>query len=76
MDHLVTWYGAKGAFVESVSQDVMLNGTWQYRPFLRGEGAQDRKLHFNTNATLRGGWKVGASALVESCGVAHPVYAR
>jgi hypothetical protein len=76
MDHLVTWYGAKGAFVESVSQDVMLNGTWQYRPFLRGEGAQDRKLHFNTNATLRGGWKVGASALVESFGFDERFYAR
>ena len=75
-DHLVTWYGAKGSRVESLSQDVMVNGTWLYQDFVHGRASQDRKLHFNTNATLRGGWKVGASALVESFGFDEAFYSR
>ena len=29
---------------------------------------QDKKFHFNYNATLRGGWQAGASLLIESFG--------
>ena len=28
-----------------------LDGTWEYRRFVNGEGIQDQKLHFNTNTT-------------------------
>ena len=52
----------------------MLNGTWQYQAMLHGEASQDRKLHFNSNATLRGGWKVAASALFESFGFDRGLY--
>ena len=71
----MTWFGPKGAFVESVSEDVVLAGTWQYRAFVRGRDAQDKKLHFNTNAALRGGWQAGASLLVETFGFDERYYA-
>lgn len=74
LDHLVTWYGPTGGVFESVSQDVLLNGTWQYSGFVQGRSAQDKKLHFNTNAALRGGWRVGASVLVESFGFDERFY--
>jgi hypothetical protein len=35
---------------------------------VNGDGIQDRKLHFNGNAALRGGWNVGLGVFVESFG--------
>jgi hypothetical protein len=74
LDHRVTVYGKQGGLVESLTGDVALDGTWQYDRFVNGEGIEDQKLHFNTNTTLRGGWKVGASILVESFGYPDDVY--
>ncbi len=36
---------------------------------------QDKKLHFNGNAALRGGWNVGAGYFVESFGYDSALYA-
>jgi hypothetical protein len=36
---------------------------------------QDKKLHFNSNAQLRGGWQVGASVLTETFGYDQGLYA-
>ena len=75
LNHRVTVYGKRSGLVESFTGDVALDGTWQYDRFVNGEGIQDQKLHFNTNTTLRGGWQVGASILVESFGYPDDVYA-
>ena len=69
------FYGKAGARVEKFTSDVMLDGTWQYDDFTAGRGAQDRKLHFNNNLTLRGGWEVGGSVLVETFGYDEDLYA-
>src|SRR5207249_12221448 len=37
--------------------------------------SQDKKLHFNGNAALRGGWTVGAGYFVESFGYDSALYA-
>ncbi len=74
LNHRVTVYGKPSSLVESFTGDVTLNGTWEYRRFVNGEGIQDRKLHFNTNTTLKGGWKLGASVLVESFGYPSDLY--
>jgi len=74
LNHRVTAYGKKGGLVESLTGDVTLDGTWQYDRFVHGEGIQDQKLHFNANTTLRGGWQVGGSVLVESFGYPEDVY--
>ena len=75
VDHRYTLFGGEGSFVQSLTSDVALDGTWQYRRFTRRLEAQDKKLHFNTNAALRGGWQAGASLLVETFGFDDALYA-
>ena len=75
LNHRATVYGKRGGLVENFTGDVTLDGTWLYQRFVHGEGAQDKKLHFNTNTTLRGGWLVGGSILVETFGYPADVYA-
>jgi hypothetical protein len=71
----VTFYGAKGAWWERATGDVALDGTWLYDEFTAGRGPQDRKLHLNLNSALRGGWKAGASVLIETFGYDRRLYA-
>jgi hypothetical protein len=75
LDHSLTLYGKQGGLIESFTGDVALDGTWEYRRFVNGEGIQDQKLHLNTNTRLQGGWKLGASILTESFGYPSDVYA-
>ena len=75
VDHRLTLYGKPGARIESWSGDIVLDGIWLYRDFVTGRSAQDRKLHFNNNFTLRGGWKTGFSVLLESFGFDSQLYA-
>jgi hypothetical protein len=74
LNHRVTVYGKPRAFIESFTGDVTLDGTWEYQRFVDGDGIQDQKLHFNTNTTFQGGWKLGASVLVESFGYPSDLY--
>ena len=68
VDPSYTVYGKRGAVLERFTGDVALDGTWQYQNFVHGGGIQDRKLHFNGNAALRGGWDLGLGVFVESFG--------
>jgi hypothetical protein len=63
-----TVYGRRGALLERFTGDVVVDGIWQYEKFVNGGGIQDRKLHFNGNAALRGGWNLGVGVFVESFG--------
>jgi hypothetical protein len=72
--HQVALYGSPGAFVEKFTQDVQLQGTWNYNDFLSGRGALERKLHFNSNFYLHGGWQTGASLLIERYGYDPSIY--
>lgn len=74
LDHSLTLYGKQGGLLETFTGDVALDGTWEYDRFVNGQGIQDKKLHFNTNTRLKGGWQVGASVLVESFGYPSDVY--
>jgi hypothetical protein len=74
LNHRVTVYGKPKSFMESFTGDVTLDGTWEYRNFVDGNGIQDKKLHFNTNTTFQGGWKFGASVLFESFGYPSDLY--
>ncbi len=74
LNHRVTIYGKPKSWLESFTGDVTLDGTWEYRRFVNGQGIQDQKLHFNTNTRLQGGWTFGASLLVESFGYPSDLY--
>ncbi len=73
--HSLTGSGG-GPLIERFVGDIVLDGTWKYRDFVDGRASQDRKLHLNTNAFLRGGWGGGVSLLVESFGYDPDLYAR
>ena len=72
--HQLSLYGRPGAFVEKFTQDLQLQGTWNYADFTSGRGALERKLHFNSNFYLHGGWHTGASVLIERYGYDPSIY--
>src|SRR3989441_3081728 len=69
-------YCRPGALGQRVTGDILVDGIWQYQNFIHGRHMQDKKLHFNGNATLRGGWNVGAGYFVESFGYDSALYAN
>src|SRR6266436_1800438 len=75
VDPSYTTYGRPGAFLERFTGDIVVDGIWQYRNFIHGRHLQDKKLHFNGNATLRGGWNVGAGYFVETFGYDSALFA-
>ncbi len=75
LDHQVTFYGRPGALIESFSTDLVGQFRWQYWRFSAGAEPLEKKLHSNNNMTLRGGWKAGASVLVEDYGFDDRYYA-
>jgi hypothetical protein len=74
IDPRVTINGARGSFIESFTTDLAFNGRWRYDTFVNGGAAMDKLLHLNANTTLRGGWEVGASLLVETFGYPYELY--
>ncbi|MGH7720005.1 MAG: hypothetical protein ACREON_14335, partial [Gemmatimonadaceae bacterium] len=74
-NHRVTLFGKRGGFLETFTGDVTLDGTWKYDRFVGGHNPQDRKLHLNANASLRGGWQAGVSLLLETFGFDDDLYA-
>ena len=74
LEQRVSFFGRKGALVEAFNTDVLLDGNWKYHAFFGEGGIQDKKLHINNNATLRGGWKAGGSVLIESFGYDPDLY--
>jgi hypothetical protein len=74
LDHRLAFYGPRGAPLESWTTDLVLDGTWQYDDFVEGRGAQDRKLHWNNNVVLRGGWRATGSLLIETFGYDDELY--
>ena len=75
VDPSYTTYGGAGALLQRFTGDILVDGIWQYQNFIQGRHLQDKKLHFNGNATLRGGWSVGAGYFVESFGYDSALYA-
>jgi len=75
-NHALITYGKPGSALERWSSDVVVDGTWQYDELMAGRASQDRKLHFNNNFTLKGGWRVGGSVLFETFGYDQALYAN
>jgi hypothetical protein len=75
LDQRLSFFGGEGALIEVWNTDLVLDGQWTYKAFFGDGGIQDKKFHINNNVTLRGGWKAGASLLIESFGYDVPLYA-
>jgi hypothetical protein len=74
-DQRFTMFGAPGAFVEAVTFNPGYFANWRYQSFVHQSDAIEKKLHFNLNATLRGGWNVGTGYFVETFGFDPGLYA-
>ncbi|MFN8653991.1 MAG: DUF5916 domain-containing protein [Gemmatimonadales bacterium] len=74
LTNLLTIKGKPGAFVESFTPDITLNGTWTYDRLMDGKGVRDPKIHFNLNAQFKGGWQAGMSLLLEYFGYDPRIY--
>jgi hypothetical protein len=61
-----THHGVPGAFLETWSANINLDGRWDYDRFFARHVPDDQRLHFNAGFTLRGGWQLGTSLLLES----------
>lgn len=63
-----TKFFAQGSRIESITTNMLVDGLWFYDRFFEHGDARDKKLHFNWDINLRGGWNAGASVLFESFG--------
>lgn len=68
LSHRLSFFGSQGALVENFTGVLGVIGDWKYRRLLGGDDFQNRKLHFDFSATLRGGWQLGASVYSEIFG--------
>src|SRR5438105_4682773 len=75
VDPSYTTYGGPKAWLQRFTGDIVVDGIWQYQNFIHGRHLQDKKLHFNGNAAVRGGWNFGAGYFVESFGYDSALYA-
>ena len=74
--HRATFFGKRGRLVEQFAPEVFMLGRWRYDDWARRRDAQDVQLHLRTNTRLRGGWQVGAQALIEEFGYDRALYAN
>ncbi len=73
LDQSYTWLW-QHRVIEAFTADMSLNGHYRYDDFIHGGAIQNRQLHFNFNARLRGGWGAGASWFHESFGYDSTIY--
>lgn len=74
MTHRYSRFGTPGARVEVLAPELFLSGTWRYDDLVTRRAAQDVKFHLRLNTRLRGGWQVGAQALIEEFGYDRDLY--
>ncbi|MDQ8155740.1 MAG: DUF5916 domain-containing protein [Gemmatimonadota bacterium] len=63
-----TFFMPQGSRLESVTPNILIDGLWFYDRFFDGGDARDKKLHFNLDMNLRGGWNAGLAVLYETFG--------
>jgi hypothetical protein len=73
LDQSYTWLW-RHRTVEALTADMSLNGHYRYDDFVHGGPIQNRQLHFNFTARLRGGWGAGADWYHESFGYDSTIY--
>jgi len=74
LDPRVTLYGHPGGLLQRLNADLFLTANWQYQNFVHGRRVQDKKVHLNGGATLRGGWNFGLGIFIESFGYDPSLY--
>ncbi len=70
----LTFFPGAGKRVESWGVGIRHQQTGRYQAMMNGRASQDRKLHFNSNMAVRGGWRFTASIFIESFGFDSLLY--
>ena len=70
-----TWYGQPGGAIENVNLSMLFDDLWNFRNWQNRGDARDKKLHWDLNTQVRGGWNVGAAFYLESFGYDPAFYA-
>ncbi len=70
-----TFYRPRDSRIETWGLTVRGQGTGPYDAFVNGRASQDRKLHFTSNAAIRGGWRVSGGIFFENFGFDPELYA-
>jgi len=76
VDNYATWFGERGAKLETLTGDILLDDQWQYSHFMRRGDAQDKKFHLSGNAVMHGGWNVGLGFYLETFGFDRGLYSN
>jgi Domain of unknown function (DUF5916) len=63
-----TWFAERGHLLESFTFNPLYDLTWKYPYLLHSRDAIEKKLHFNVNFGVRGGWSIGGALLLETFG--------
>ncbi len=71
-----TFFRPAGSRVETWGVTVRGQETGPYGAFVKGRASQDRKLHFASNAALRGGWRLSGGVYFENFGFDPNLYAN
>jgi hypothetical protein len=70
-----TWYGSRGAALESVTLRPELTGIWKYDRFTQGDAPLEARQTTTATFTLRGGWILEAKPTFETYAFDPAVYA-
>jgi hypothetical protein len=76
LDNRVTFYNKPGSIVEIYGGDFRISDTWAGRALPSLQAPEDRRFQFNTNATLHGGWQLGAAIYLENYGYDPSLYSN
>ena len=71
-----SFFGKPKALFEVVTPEFAFLNSFRYDDFVNGGPRQDQKLHFRSNARLRGGWGLGAQLLLEDFRYDRDLYAN
>ena len=71
-----SWYGARGAQLESVSSFLTVEPIWKYGDFFSGQSPLEAKASLSMTANVRGGWSFGLTPVVFSAAFDSSAYAR
>lgn len=71
-----SWFGARGARLESVTNFVSLEPIWTYRDFWNGGTPLEAKATLSMTANIRGGWSFGLTPVAYTAAFDSSAYAR
>ena len=74
LDQRLTFYNPPGQLIETWGGDVRLSDTWAGRTLTAFQAPEDRRMQFNFNTTLHGGWQVGFAVYPENFAYDPTIY--